>query len=184
MRSWHTWLWIGAFFLAAFTGIRYLDGPPPGHTGGFGEQTCQTCHFGSDLNPGSGSLMLNGIDAVVDAGQSYPLSIVLHSENLVVGGFQMTARTRQGENAGSFQPGDMNAEVVLDTTGIQYIQHTLYGVENALVRDGKVIWELTWVAPDVVGDSIVFNLAANAANGDNSAFGDEIFTFEKIVDVQ
>jgi len=34
----------------------FPDGPPPAHTGGFGEPTCRACHFDGDLNAEGGGL--------------------------------------------------------------------------------------------------------------------------------
>lgn len=128
--------------------------------------------------------MLEGLNGTYKAGNRYDLSVVLHSPDLVVGGFQLSARTTDGVNAGSFETHDVNTEVVSDTSGVRYIQHTRLGVENNPVEDGHVSWRFQWTAPGSDADSVVFSLAANAANGDNSAFGDEILSIEKIVEVQ
>jgi len=37
-------------------GAVHEEGPPPGHTGGFGEPTCQECHSEFDVNASSGAL--------------------------------------------------------------------------------------------------------------------------------
>jgi len=47
-------------------------------------------------------------------------------------------------------------------------------VEN----ESRARWQIVWTAPDDTSGEVIFNLAANAANGDVSAFGDLIFTRE------
>src|SRR5690606_8758969 len=49
--------------LVAAAGVRlpYPDRPPPAHTGGFGEPTCQQCHFDAPLNDPGGALYVEGL---------------------------------------------------------------------------------------------------------------------------
>ncbi len=46
------------------------------------------------------------------------------------------------------------------------------------MEDGLNNWTVKWKAPEVISDSIYFNISANAANGDQSEFGDWIYVRE------
>lgn len=147
-------------------------------TGGFGEQTCHSCHFDYDLNPAGGKLEVLGIPDKVEPGQTYPIEVILIREDLGKAGFQLTARFANGSQAGEFE---IFEDARLTTTfstpdSINYIQHSEAGSEP--VEKGSNRWVINWKAPRVLSDSIYFNIAANAANGDQSEFGDWIYVME------
>ncbi len=58
------------------------DGPPVGHTGGFGEPTCQGCHLGNQLNAPGGMLGVEGIPAAYMPNERYRITIVLQTEDM------------------------------------------------------------------------------------------------------
>ncbi|NND73203.1 MAG: hypothetical protein HKN43_16640 [Rhodothermales bacterium] len=158
----------------------YLDGPPLAHTGGFGEPSCALCHFGDTINSSEGELQLFGIEGL-RAGHTSELSVELSSTGLSVAGFQMSARSPDGETIGDFRSPDINSQVLTDSTGVQYIQHTRFGTENAVVVDGIARWAVILDLAESSADTLILNVAANASNGDNSALGDRIFTREVLV---
>ncbi|MGH7664317.1 MAG: hypothetical protein ACRENI_08510 [Gemmatimonadaceae bacterium] len=55
---------------------------------------------------------------------------------------------------------------------IQYAQHTADGVAPAAPDSAR--WVVEWIAP-VRGGSVILHVAGNAANGDDSQFGDYIY---------
>ncbi|MBI1956224.1 MAG: hypothetical protein HYS38_07500 [Acidobacteria bacterium] len=57
---------------------------------------------------------------------------------------------------------------------IQYIEHTLAGTR--LGTTGGASFNFSWRAPDASAGPVVFNVAANAANGDFNHTGDRIYT--------
>lgn len=59
---------------------------------------------------------------------------------------------------------------------LQYIQHSPKGTE--ILTDNSARWIVRWKAPNSISDSIIFNITANAANGDESEFGDWIYVKE------
>ncbi|HET7273981.1 MAG TPA: choice-of-anchor V domain-containing protein [Longimicrobiaceae bacterium] len=156
----------------------YLDGPPPAHTGGFGEPTCGACHFGSDLNDGEGVLAIAGVPGTYTPGQRYLLTITLGRAAMERGGFELSARFADGDNAGA-QAGALSSrgervEITSDgEPAVEYAHHTEAGV--ALAAPDTARWKLEWTAPED-GGAVVFHVAANAANGDDSEFGDHIYT--------
>lgn len=151
---------------------RYAQAPPPGHTGGFGEPTCQVCHLEYELNVEGGSLRLEGWPEPFEPGRAYPLAVVLSADGMVLAGFQLAVRDAEGRQAGRLRPVDDRVAVV-DSGGVSYAQQT----EAGSVADGArtVRWDLEWVAPHGIPSADV-HVAANSANGDDSPFGDLIYS--------
>lgn len=177
------WSFLAAAFLAGalawlpLKAIAYADGPPPAHTGGFGEPSCHDCHFDLPLNDPAGSLQV----AVRDGGQAeLEVTVVLSRPGMKAGGFQVSARfatgDRKGEQAGTLRSVDGRVEVVEDAgSGVQYGRQTRRG--TGLTAPDSVRWRLDWRPPDREG-RVVFHVAANAANHDDSEFGDHIYLAE------
>lgn len=156
----------------------HASGPPAGHTGGFGEPTCQQCHTEFDLNALGGRLELEGLPEAYEPGRSYAVLLTLHSDQMQSAGFQLSARFDDGAPAGKLAPVDARVAVV-DSTGVPYAQHTAGGTVPETPELAR--WTLEWVAPS--GGRVVFHAAANSANGDSSPFGDLIYTTERRVAV-
>jgi hypothetical protein len=152
----------------------HIQGP---FTGGFGEETCRSCHFDYDLNMEGGSLIVDGIPGTFKPGAAYEISVTVESEQLEVGGFQMTARFEDGSQAGSL---DWDRDLLRFTPNIdgdvQYLQHSEAGTEPTGQRE--VSWSFTWIAPDSAEGTAIFNITANAGNDDDSSFGDWIYAKE------
>jgi hypothetical protein len=93
-------------------------------------------------------------------------------------GFQLAARFADGPAAGAqagvLAPADARTIVTWDTlTQVSYIEHNLAG--TALAGDAGR-WKLRWTAPTNARGAVVFNVAGNAANDDDSPLGDFIYT--------
>ncbi|MXY25057.1 MAG: hypothetical protein F4Y45_11115 [Acidobacteria bacterium] len=159
----------------------YLEGPPPEHAGGFGGDTCHTCHFENDLDAPGGSLTLNGVPDTFDPSATYRITVTLERPGMERAGFQLAARVGEGDGgggaAGVLQAlgEDERVQVVLGADGVTYAQHTEPG--TALTLPDAALWTVEW-SPPPTGDaiSVVFHVAANAANDDASEFGDFIYT--------
>lgn len=160
-------------------GTAFLDRPPVAHTGGFGEPTCYQCHFDGDLNAPGGALALQGLPARYVAGQVYPLAVSLSRADLERGGFQMAVRFAggpdEGRQAGAFSGGEKR--IAFEMAGeVQYVSHTKDGALPA--APDSIRWTVDWKAPESAPGPIVFHLVGNAANGDDSQFGDYVYTLE------
>jgi hypothetical protein len=149
----------------------YAEGPPAGHTGGFGEPTCQACHTEYALNLQGGSLNLEGWPEPFEPGRAYTLTVVLDAEGMALAGFQLAVRDPDGRQAGRLRPVD-NRVAVVDSGGVSYAQQTEAGSRAGHAR--TVRWQLEWTAPEV-GPSVEVHVAANSANGDDSPFGDLVY---------
>ena len=107
---------------------RYKDGPPPGHTGGFGEPTCRACHSDAGLNEPGGDVAISGAPAAFEPGRRYELEVVLRRAGMLRAGFQLAARVAEGEAPGVLRPSDGRTAVVWDSvTRVGYIEHTTAG---------------------------------------------------------
>jgi hypothetical protein len=160
----------------------YREGPVPGVTGGFGEPTCQKCHFDNSLNDPGGALRVDGVPTAYVPGREYRLTISVRRAGLKRAGFEMSARVapdagpaRAGRQAGRFRALDGRVQIITapDKT-VEYSQHTKVGSQPA--APGRQRWSMVWVAP--IGDpaTVEFDIAANAANDDASPLGDFIYT--------
>ena len=154
----------------------HIAGP---YTGGFGEESCHSCHFDYDLNQPGGELLINGIPDSFESGKEYSIQIAVKRQNVSRAGFQMTSRFEDSTQAGSFiLPANLTTTPEIDNE-ITYVQHGVNEVEAE--GDGKT-WKLRWIAPNQTDKKIIFNIAANAANGDASEFGDWIYVEEIITE--
>jgi hypothetical protein len=155
--------------------VRYADGPPPGFTGDFGEPTCGTCHMDADVVPDAREVVVHGVPAHYEAGKTYRLVVSATSEGIAAAGFQLASRTARDRQAGTLRAIDGRARVMTDSaTGVEFASHTAEG--TALVGGDSARWALEWTAPLTPADSVVFSAVVNAANGDDSNFGDRILT--------
>lgn len=163
------WLILGVVLVAA----SYAAGPPPAHTGGFGEPTCHTCHFDHAPNAPGTSLSLDGLPAAFHPGRPYRFVVRLSRNGLARGGFQLSARDADGKQAGVFSYDDdrLDAE---RSGGVLYLRHLEAG--TAPTSADSIAWVLTWTAPDTARGPVFFHTAANAADGDDSPFGDFVVT--------
>ncbi len=164
----------GAPLALAAARPRFPVAPPPAHTGGFGEPTCETCHMGNPLNDPAGAVELRGIPAAgYEPGRAYRVTVLVRQAGMAAGGFQVAARGAAGADsgraAGTWRALDDRVEITTHR-GIAYAHHTEAG---AAPSPDSASWTLEWTAPAAPG-RVVFHVAANAANGDRSQFDDYV----------
>ena len=145
------------------------ENPPPAHTGGFGEPTCQACHFEAELNAGPGAVELHLPD-VVAADSTYRITVRLTHPGMRRAGFMLSTRTKDGAQAGMLRAVDERTTTTA-AGDVVYIHHTRAGTH---VSGDSHEWTLEW-STDGVDGPVVVNVAANAANDDASAFGDWVY---------
>jgi uncharacterized protein (TIGR03437 family) len=159
----------------------YAEGPPDAHTGGFGEPTCTACHGTGKPNINGGRVSIS-LPQTYSGGATYPVTVTIFDSAQKRWGFELSARTSSGGQAGVLTPTDALTQIAspASNTKIQYIEHTLAGTRNG-TRDtgGGVSFTFNWTAPDLSAGPVVFNTAANAANGNGAPDpGDHIYTAE------
>jgi len=161
--------------------LGYQDGPPPATTEGFGEPDCRQCHFDHPLNAPGYSLHLEGLPERYPPGKSYTLTVRLEPAPAAAG-FQLSARfadgAKKGMQAGRLEAPGERVEVSESEKSLQYARHTRQGSQP-----GAVEWRVLWTAPEKTEKTdglVVFHVAANAADGDDSPLGDFIYTLEEV----
>ncbi len=157
----------------------YADGAPPGFAGGFTEQSCDACHFHAAPNSGPGLLAIDGVPDRFVAGESYKVAISLMQPGMKLAGFQLTSRFKDdGSQAGALateSPAD--ARIKIETqSGVHYAGQRREGA--TLVEPNATTWTMIWTAPSTIR-TVVFHVAANAANGDERADGDYVYTIAR-----
>jgi hypothetical protein len=152
------------------------NGPPPAKTGGFGEMTCHECHWENEVNEPPGTLVLTGVPETYTPGAAYMITVSVSHPETKRAGFELSARvdgsTEPGSAAGTLRARDSLTQVMEDQ-GVGYISQTDEGSKAVDRQQGK--WTFEWTAPSAPSP-VVFNVAANAANGDASPLGDHIYT--------
>jgi hypothetical protein len=153
--------------------VTYRTGAPLAYTGGFDEPHCGACHFRTG-NDDRGQAVIRA-PASYRPGGVYQITVAVEHPDLRAGGFQLAVRFADGDAEGR-QAGRLeavDADVAVDTGpgGVRYAGHTEEGTAPA--GPGVARWTLRWTAPDVPG-TVVFHAAVNAADGDDSEFGDHI----------
>src|SRR5688572_17889949 len=166
---------VPVILLAARDATATRDRPPTRHSGGFGEPSCHACHFEQDVNTGSGAILLHGLPEQFTPGATYTLTLSVTQPKLAAAGFQLTARHESGAQAGRMRLGAherARADVTVDST-IAYVHHLYDGTLPAAPDTAR--WTIVWEAPRD-GGTVIFHVAANAANDDSSPLGDAIYT--------
>jgi len=159
----------------------HAERPPVGSTGGFGETTCYTCHTGFEINGDEGTLELLGVpQESYYPGARYSLLVRVRHPELRRAGFQLTARFadggEEGLQAGVIAPGEGQYLQRPADFLVEYLGHDAGGTRPAAAGEGR--WEFQWTAPIEPSGSVVFHVAAVAADGDGSQRGNRVFTLE------
>lgn len=153
----------------------YAEGAPPGFSGGFKEESCHACHFDAEPNSSPGRVTIEGVPAAFAPGERYTLTITLRRAGMKLAGFQLAARfTDSGAQAGAIAPGPGDAERVGVETqaGVQYAGQK---VGTPVGAADAATWTTVWTAPKS-GGPVIFDVSANAADGNESADGDFVYT--------
>jgi hypothetical protein len=154
----------------------YAEGAPPGFSGGFKEDSCHACHFHEQLNSGGGRLTIEGVPASFEAGKRYTLTVTLTRAGMKRAGFQLAIRFKDsGAQAGTLAPGpDEEERVTVESqSGVQYAGQRKGG--SSVIAADVTRWTIDWIAPDR-GSPIIVHVSANAADGNESANGDFVYT--------
>jgi hypothetical protein len=175
----------GAAMLAAVpAALRHIDGPPPAHTGGFGEPTCHVCHVDETLNSPGGAIELDALPDSVAASTAVRFSVIVRHAKLERAGFELAFRfasgPRAGQQAGHLRSVDDRTRVTAGPGEVQYAHHVRTSIDP--VEKGVGRWTLEWIAPPDAG-AVVLHVAANASPWNDSELGDWIYTLEKRVKI-
>lgn len=153
---------------------------PAAHTGGFGEPTCETCHF-SDIRDASGVLSLSGLPGIwPDAllfrpGETYELSLSI-TETASRAGFQLSTRFAESSACKGCQAGELTPVNGVSRTSRNDISYLSHREASSWLRQNPP-WTFIWTAPDT-DEPVTLNLILNLADGDESPLGDQIYQAE------
>ena len=167
------------------------SGPPPGKSGAPGESTCNevSCHVGTGLNAGPGSVKINTAGTSYIPGVTQRISVTISDEAPQRRwGFQLTARRASDSRtrAGILTPIDSSTQLVCASSNLfevrctsdpvlQFIEHTLQG--NVITAPGAGnTFHFDWTPPATDVGNIILYAAGNAANGNALESGDRIYT--------
>jgi hypothetical protein len=159
----------------------FPHGAPPGFTGGFGQPDCSQCHFDdATADTRAVRVILQGAPEAYTPGALYRLTVRVEDGAMRAAGFQLAARFAEGpqerRTAGTLRPVGPGVATVQDGSGVLYAGHDA----PQPAEDGAAAWTVEWQAPAAPGHAVAFHVAALAADGDGSQFGDVVRTAERI----
>lgn len=161
-----------------------VTGADPRLTNAPGESNCTACHSGTSVNGGSGwvKILLPG-DATYTPGVKQRIQVQVADPAQRRWGFELSARTSAGGQAGDLAAVDSNTQVECAngrskpcsaSAPVQYITHTLSGTRPG--TSGLVTFDFDWTPPSTDSGTVTMYASGNAANGNNSDTGDHIYT--------
>ena len=157
----------------------YRDRPPLAHTGGFGEPTCAACHAGTEVNGGGGTMEIRGLPKHYRGDSTYTIVVTIVQTDMIYAGFELSLRDSLGKRLGELKASNPAVLISSSEAGVQYAYHSRLGTTHLYPDTAQ--WVVTWTAPDNPTAAAVLNVAINAANGDNSEFGDAVYAAERVV---
>lgn len=164
--------------LVSTPAIAYPDGPEPRLTGGQGYADCSECHFAGPAPTQGNGVKLQGLVEQLVPGERYQWVLEVRDPAQRVGGFQLAVRdldTQQSVGELVFAEG---LRVVNDQQ-VTFLSHSEPKVAQAKGDYQVTRWEFEWVAEQAA--RIEVSVAAVAADGDDSALGDNVYTFSRII---
>jgi len=130
------------------------------------EDGCAACHFDGPVHAESEALSLEGLPDRVGRGQSYELTVGLSDGTPEKAGFMIFFQHMSGPL------GETASEsVAVDTNGAKARSSAAGSSPDA---PSSARWRLRWTAPDSIDGPVRITIWGNAANGDDSPFGDRI----------
>src|ERR1051325_5685788 len=162
-------------------------GPKPRVTAAPGDdaKACTACHTTNALNSGSGrvKIVLQGGPAYIP-GVKQRIVVQVSDPNQQRWGFELTARLNSdlaSAQAGDFTSVDNMTQVICEdygpkpcASGPSFITHTSAGTRNG-TKNGAV-FQFDWTPPATNAGPVTFYAAGNAANGNGSPTGDQIYS--------
>lgn len=155
--------------------------PPVGHTGAPNELTCGRigCHTqtpATTTNALLATVPTGGLNSGYTPGTQYNLSLNVNSVKPGGApryGFELTALDGSNNAAGTFALSSTTTTSLSSFNGRQYVGH-----KNA---NSTAAWAFKWTAPSAGTGDVTFYIAVNAANGNGSDSGDNIYLEEVVV---
>ena len=171
-----------ALVLVSVKSFTYRSGGVQGYTNAPSENNCTSCHSGTSLNGGGGSLSdftlsFAGGPNGYKPDSTYSLTLKYKQTSKSRFGFSITALDDSAKApAGSFTITSSRTQKRTKTYSgktRQYVEHTNAG--TASTSSNTTEWEFDWKAPSSNVGKINFYAVVNATNGDGRNSGDQIY---------
>jgi len=154
----------------------YSGGSPGSRTNSpLDGENCTLCHSDSDAESVDFWISSNIPFQGYTPGETYTITATGSHENVVKFGFEITAES-DSDKVGAFALTD--EERTQFTNDNSAVTHT----SDGNTPDGDVnSWQMDWTAPEEGVGEITFYAAFNAANGNGTTSGDQIYTSTLLV---
>lgn len=150
-------------------GIMNSSGAPAGTTGSPGDaMSCTSCHGGT-ASPVNGWISTTVPAGGYVPGETYTITAKVVKAGISKFGFQMAVQNAAGTALGTLVNPDAKTQLVGQG---KYATHRLQSTSGT----DSATWSVDWTAPAAGTGNVTIYLAGNAANGNNTTSGDEIFT--------
>ena len=150
-------MFIGALNMG--TALANPDGAPWGAAEPGAAQNCASCHFDQEPMNDSGYITFAGLGGGIEAARTYNLVLTFAKAKDATAGFMIMS------SAGVF--------ISADDPDIEVNQKQVRS--RSVKRNGnRAMWWVQWRAPDETNDEIIFYIAVNESNDDQSSLGDQI----------
>ncbi len=166
---------------AARLAVSYSPAPPIPSTGAPNEPSttqCIHCHNDAPLDSGGGTLSVSTGSDSFSTGLSYTVTVHLAEAAKQRWGFEVVARTPDGQNAGFFGSLDSTTSVQRDTNTDAGLLYAYQSVKGTFAGQPSATWTLAWTAPtDPAVTQVTFYAAGVAADGlgDSEPAGDDVY---------
>jgi uncharacterized protein (TIGR03437 family) len=173
--------------IAPIIALGHSYGPAPRVTAAPGDnaKACTQCHTTNALNSGTGSVKI-----VLESGAFYVpgikqrITVQVSDTTMQRWGFELTARLNsdlEKGQAGDLVPVDNMTQVICEDSapkpclsGPPFITHTSAGTRNGTPNGAS--FQFDWTPPATNAGPVTLYAAGNAANGNGSPTGDQIYT--------
>ena len=155
---------ISGMVITAMPAAANPDGAPWGASDPQSIQNCHSCHFDGKPQMGSTAISLDGLPDRISTGATYTLDLHFAKPVGTVAGFLASASSGKFSAKGE---------------GLEVNSGQIRSTEPRTGSSSKFVqWQFEWQAPDSAGPNrlgeVTIMIAINAANDDQSSFGDEI----------
>jgi hypothetical protein len=161
------------------------DNGRAGVTGAPGETTCNqtNCHNSYTINTGPGSISasstMNNWSYV--PGSTYSISITVRKPSGPIFGFGTEILQPNGNNAGTIMVTNPTRTSIKTRLVGSYYRRTIVHTLNGGLTPDSCVFTFNWVAPTTNIGNVTLYAAGNAANHNDSATGDYIYTMNHVI---
>ncbi|MBA4303202.1 MAG: hypothetical protein C0424_03145 [Sphingobacteriaceae bacterium] len=169
-----------AFFVAMASSLLFsMHNGALNMTGAPGELDCTSCHHPGPANTdplGSMQILMPNNQGTYIPGQTYPITVQVQYPGRQKFGFSAAVRQRGIQFV---QSGSLSAPTAAALQISDFATHTL----PSTAGNGQKSWTFDWTAPTTASGTLVVYAASVAANGDNDATGDQVYTDSLVLSV-